>query len=88
MHGLTPEGMDVVEDCLPCINMLIYYGTPKGGVIAPEMWKLLPQIMYMVAGQDDDIDGGYGFEFLNLVSVCIQNYIAKDPKTLLMTGEG
>ena len=28
MHGLTPEGMDVVEDCLSCINMLIYYGTP------------------------------------------------------------
>lgn len=52
------------------------------------MWKLLPQIMYMVAGQDDDVDGGYGFEFLNLASVCIQNFIAKDPKTLMVTGEG
>lgn len=88
MHGLTPEGMDVVEDSLMCINMLIYYGTPKGCQIAPEMWKLLPQIMYMVAGQDDDVDGGYGFEFLNLVSPCVQNYIAKDPKTLLLIGEG
>lgn len=71
MHGLTPEGMDVVEDILPCINMLVYYGTPKGAKIAPEMWKLLPQMMYMVAGADDDVDGGYGFEFLNLASVCI-----------------
>jgi hypothetical protein len=86
MHGLTPEGMDVVEDCLMCINMIIYYGTPKGYSIAPEMWKLLPQLMYMVAGQDNDIDGGYGFEFLGASSICIQNYIAKDSKTLLTTG--
>lgn len=50
MHGLTPEGMDVTEDCLQCLNMLVYYGTPKGYSIAPAMWKLLPQLMYMVAG--------------------------------------
>jgi hypothetical protein len=88
MHGLTPDGMDVVEDCLNCINMLIYYGTPKGSVIAPEMWSLLPQMMYIVAGRDDDLDGGFGFEFLNFAANCIQNYISKDPKTLLTIGEG
>jgi hypothetical protein len=44
--------------------------------------------MYMVAGQDGDIDGGYGFEFLGLASICVQNFIAKDSKTLLTIGEG
>lgn len=88
MHGLTPDGMDVVEDCLNCINLLIYYGTPKGTTIAPEMWSLLPQMMYIVAGRDDDLDGGFGFEFLNFAANCVQNYIAKDPKTLLTQGAG
>lgn len=88
MHGLTPDGIDVVEDCLNCINLLIYYGAPKSYLIAPEMWSLLPQMMYIVAGRDDDLDGGFGFEFLNSAANCIQNYIAKDPKTLLTTGQG
>lgn len=65
MHGLTPDGMDVTEDSIQCMTMLIYYGTPKGSLVAQEMWKLLPQLMYMVAGQEDDVDGGYGFEFLS-----------------------
>lgn len=45
-------------------------------------------MMYIVAGRDDDMDGGFGFEFLNFAANCIQNYISKDPKTLLTIGEG
>jgi hypothetical protein len=86
MHGLTPDGMDVVEDCLHCINMLVYYGTPKGQCIPVEMWTLLPQVMYMVAGSVDDVDGGYGFEYLNLASPIVQNFIAKDPATFMTVG--
>lgn len=26
MHGLTPDGMDAIEDALDCIALLIYYG--------------------------------------------------------------
>jgi hypothetical protein len=32
---------------------------------------LLPQMMYIVAGRDDDLDGGFGFEFLNFAANCI-----------------
>jgi|688.fasta_scaffold175468_2 hypothetical protein len=42
MHGLTPDGMDVTEDSVHCMTLLIYYGTPKGCCVAPEMWKLMP----------------------------------------------
>ena len=65
MHGLTPDGMDVTEDSVHCMSLLVYYGTPKDCCVAPEMWRLMPQLMYMVCGQEDDVDGGYGFEFLN-----------------------
>jgi hypothetical protein len=41
MHGLTPEGLDAIEDAVDCITLLIYYG--KSGVkITPEMWQLFP----------------------------------------------
>jgi hypothetical protein len=40
MHGLTPDGMDAIEDSLDCIALLIYYG-PQGS-IGPNMWKLFP----------------------------------------------
>jgi len=61
------------------MTMLLYYGTPDGALIAPEMWKLFPQMLYMIAGNDGDIDGGYAFEFLANSSPCIQNFISKDP---------
>ena len=44
--------------------------------------------MYMVAGNDDDIDGGFAFEYLAQVVTVIQNFISKDPETLLSVGEG
>ena len=39
--GLTPDGLDAIEDAVDCITLLIYYG--KSGVkITPEMWQLFP----------------------------------------------
>lgn len=29
------------------------------------MWKLFPQLIYVIVGEDHDPDGGYGFEFLS-----------------------
>jgi hypothetical protein len=40
MHGLTPDGLDAIEDGLDCIALLIYHGAV--GRIGPEMWKLFP----------------------------------------------
>lgn len=40
-------------------------------------------MLYIVAGKPGDEDGGYAFEYLNNVATCVQNYIAKDPKTFL-----
>ncbi len=44
-----------------------------------ELWKLLPQIMFVTGGNDDDVDGGFAFEMLGQAVICIQNFIAKDP---------
>jgi len=33
------------------------------------MWKLFPQLVYVLAGEENDPDGGYGFEYLSQVCV-------------------
>ena len=45
-------------------------------------------MLYMVAGNDDDVDGGFAHEYLSQVSICIQNYISKDPESFISVGEG
>jgi len=79
MHGLTPDGLDAIEDGLDCMAIIMYYGK----AISPEMWKLYPQMLYIVAGKPDDIDGGFGHEYLGPVVTCIQNFISKDITTFL-----
>jgi hypothetical protein len=86
MHGLTPDGLDAIEDALDCIALILYY-SPKGQRISPNMWKLFPQLMYVICGPDDDPEGGFAFEYLGQISVAIQNYIAKDPQSFLMIGD-
>ena len=41
-----------------------------------------------MCGEENDPEGGYGFEYLAQIAVSIQNYIAKDPQTFLSLGEG
>jgi hypothetical protein len=47
------------------------------------MWKLFPQLLFLVCGDEKDPDGGYGFEYISQICVSIQNFIAKDPATFL-----
>lgn len=84
MHGLTPDGLDAIEDGLDCIAIILYYGNQ----VNSDMWRLLPQMLYIVAGKDDDVDGGFGNEYLTAVVTCVQNYIAKDPATFMTVGQG
>lgn len=52
------------------------------------MWKLFPQLLYVICGDEKDPDGGYGFEYISQIAVSLQNYISKDPVTFLTIGEG
>ena len=40
MHGITPDGMDAIEDVLDCIALIVYHG--DAGRITPRMWRLFP----------------------------------------------
>jgi len=84
MYSLTPDGMDSIEDALDCITMILYHG----GKVSPRMWKIFPQLLFLVCGDDKDPDGGYGFEFISQIGVAVQNFISKDPETYLQVGEG
>jgi hypothetical protein len=81
MYCLTPDGIDSIEEGIECLAMLLYYGSSVG----PNLWKLYPQMLYIVAGKPGDVDGGFAFEYLNSVATCIQNFVAKDPHTFLTT---
>mmetsp|Transcript_39342 Transcript_39342/g.29058 ORF Transcript_39342/g.29058 Transcript_39342/m.29058 type:complete len:92 (+) Transcript_39342:1036-1311(+) len=69
MHGLTQDGMEAIDEALDSIALLLYYG-PKEH-ISPQMWKLFPQLMYVICGEDNDPEGGYAFEHLAQISVSI-----------------
>jgi len=84
MHSLTPDGLDAIEDGLDCIALMIYHG----GQADANLWKLFPQMLYIVGGNPGDVDGGFAFEYLNNVATCIQNFIAKDPITFLQVSPG
>lgn len=45
-------------------------------------------MLHIVAGDENDVDGGYGFEFLGQVAVIVQNLVSKDPQGFLCVGEG
>ena len=64
VHSLTPEGLDAIDEGLDCVNIFIYYGCDQQTRVPIECWKLLPQMMFMVAGEDNDVDGGIAMEFL------------------------
>ena len=40
LHGLTPDGLDSIEDVLDCIALVLYHGPERG--ISKNMWKLYP----------------------------------------------
>ena len=40
MHGLTPDGLDAIEDALDCIAIIIHNG--PYGKMHEDMWKLFP----------------------------------------------
>mmetsp|Transcript_42364 Transcript_42364/g.55849 ORF Transcript_42364/g.55849 Transcript_42364/m.55849 type:complete len:774 (-) Transcript_42364:479-2800(-) len=88
MHCLTPDGLDSIDDGLDCTNIFIYYACDRESRVPVELWKLLPQMMYITGGNDDDVDGGFAFEQLPAVISCLQNFVAKDPQTFLSVGEG
>ena len=72
LHGLTPEGMDCVEDVFDCVTLLMYNGgAPMMQLGECSVWSLFPQMLYVVGGNDGDVDGGFGFEYLSQVAVCI-----------------
>lgn len=79
MHSLTPDGLDAIEDGMDCVNIFLYYACDRETRAPIELWKLLPQMMYIVAGAENDVDGGFAHEYLSQVAVCIQNFICKDP---------
>lgn len=52
------------------------------------MWNLFPQLIFTIGGDPRDPDGGFGFEYLSQIAICIQNFISKDPNTFLSIGQG
>jgi len=44
-------------------------------------------MLYITAGKEGDVDGGFAFEQLSQVVVAVENFVQKDPETFLSIGE-
>lgn len=86
LHSLTADGLDSIEEGVDCISMFLYYGY-KDKPISAEMWKLFPQLLYVCAGNDGDMEGGFGFEYVNQIVIALKNYFARDQNGILCVGE-
>jgi len=81
LFSITPDGLDSIEDGLDCATIILYY--KEKGRVSENMWKFFPSVVYLVTGKEDDPDSGYGFEFTSQIGVLMQNYVCKDPRTLM-----
>ena len=86
MHSLTPDGLDAIEDGIDIINTIVYHGTTAEMPISADLWKLFPQLLHITVGNDNDEEGGYGFEYLSTVATTIQNYVTKGTNVLMTVG--
>ena len=64
-HSLTEDGLDVIDEGLDCINILIYNAYDQETRVPVELWKLLPRMIFITAGNDNDVDGGFCLEQLS-----------------------
>ena len=87
LHSLTADGLDSIEEGIDCITLILYHSY-KSRPLSQNMWNLYPQLLYVCAGNDDDEDGGFGFEFVNQIVVAIKNYISRDPNGLFRVSDG
>ena len=76
LFTLTPKGIEYTEDSLDWAILLVYHRQ----FISEKMWKLFIHMIGAVIGSDnsevDQVDGGYGFEFLPIMLSFFQNWIA------------
>ena len=78
MHCITPDGLDSIDDGLDIINIFIYHACTRETRVPADIWTMLPQMMFITAGNDDDVDGGFAFEHLGQVVIILQNLVNKD----------
>ena len=62
LHSLSEDGNDSIDDGLDIINIFIYYACDRETRVPAELWKLMPQMMHLAAGTDQDTDGGFCME--------------------------
>lgn len=82
LHSLTADGLDSIEEGVDCITLILHHGYREKS-ISSEMWRLYPQLLFVCAGSDGDLEGGFGFEYVSQIVIALKNYIAKDPNGMM-----
>lgn len=70
-HSTTPDGSDGIEESMECETMIMYYADH----LSEEMWTLVPHLFKIVTGTEEEIEGGFGFEYFNSMVDFFRNLI-------------
>lgn len=50
MHGLTPDGLDSIEEVIDMIVIFVHYCYEPNQPIPADMWRLYSHLLSIVAG--------------------------------------
>lgn len=67
----TPDALESLEDALECITLVMH----NCKTMTEEIWSMLPQLIRILVGSEEETEGGYGFEYLNCTIDYFRNTI-------------
>ena len=71
LNCTTPDGLESIDDMMACEIMMMYHWD----LVSEELWSLLPHLVKIVIGGEDETEGGYGFEYFNCMIDYFRNII-------------
>ena len=71
LHSMTPDGVEHVEHAMDCATGLIYYQEK----VSEKMWRVFESVLVLVAGDENDEEGGLLFDTFENLQVFIFNCI-------------
>ena len=71
VNTTTPNGLEGLDDSLDLLAIVQYYARS----VSEEMISLVPHFMRITAGNEEEVEGGYGLEYFTHMENFFKNLI-------------